>query len=202
MKLHKELSDQNLLDAFQSGNIKAYDLLFDRYFKRIYGFAFSLLKDSETARELAMDVMIRLWQKKGGIQLQLGLQAYLFKSVRNSIYNHLRKSRILTHSLDAYPEYQEKSVEAADAALLYGELEEIFAEKLEGLSPQRRKIFEFSRIEDLTYVEIAEKMGLSVSTVRNQMSATLKYFREHMSEHQEVSAFLILISILFRNRIN
>lgn len=197
MKLHTDLSDQQLLDAFRSGNLKAYDLLFDRYFKRIYGFAFSLLKDSETARELAMDVMIRLWQKNGEIRLQQGLQAYLFKSVRNSIYNHLRKSRILTHSLDAYPEYKEKAADAADAAYLYGELEGAFAEKLEGLSPQRRKIFEFSRIDDLTYVEIAEKMSLSVHTVRNQMSATLKYFREHLAEYHEVSVFLLLISVLF-----
>lgn len=198
MKLHKDLSDQQLLDAFRSGNLKAYDLLFDRYFKRIYGFAFSLLKDSETARELAMDVMIRLWQKNGEIRLQQGLQAYLFKSVRNSIYNHLRKSRILTHSLDAYPEYHDISADAADATYLYGELEGIFAEKLERLSPQRKKIFEFSRIDDLTYAEIAEKMSLSVSTVRNQMSATLKYFREQMAEYNEVSVFLLLISIWFR----
>lgn len=198
MELHKDLSDQQLLDAFQSGNLKAYNLLFDRYFKRIYGFAYSLLKDSETAREMAMDVMIRLWQKKGEIQLQQSLQAYLFKSVRNSICNHLRKARILTHSLDAYPDYQEQSADAADAAYLYTELETIFAEKLEGLSPQRRKIFEFSRIDDLTYVEIAKKMSLSVSTVRNQMSATLKYFREHMTEYDEVPVFLLLVSVLLK----
>lgn len=197
MKFYTGLSDQQLLDAFQSGDLRAYEFLFDRYFKRIYGFAFSLLKDSETARELAMDVMIRLWKKKGEIHLEQGLQPYLFKSVRNSIYNHLRKSQILTHSLDAYPDYHENTADSADAAYLYSELKEVFAEKLEGLSPQRRRIFEFSRMEDLTYAEIAEKMSLSVSTVRNQMSATLKYFRKQMAEYQEVSVFIFLISVLF-----
>ncbi|WP_316843894.1 RNA polymerase sigma-70 factor [Pedobacter psychrodurus] len=198
MKLQPELSDQQLLDSIQAGNVKAYNLLFNRYFKRIYGFTFSLLKDSETAKELAMDVMIRLWQKDGKISAEQGLKSYLFKSVRNSVYNHLRKSRLLTHSLDSFPEYHEMTASSADIPLLYKELEDFYTDKLQGLSPQRRRIFEFSRIEDLTYNEIAEKMNISVSTVRNQMSSTLRYFREHMAEHREISIFLFLISITFR----
>lgn len=197
MKLQTELSDQQLLDVFHTGNLKAYDLLFERYFKRLYGFAFSLLKDSEIAKELAMDVMVKLWQKEGKIDVGQSLKPYLFKAVRNSVYSHLRKSKLITQSLDLFAEYSEITEVSADTPFLCKELEGLYESKLNGLSPQRRKIFEFSRTEELTYVEIAEKMSLSVNTVRNQMSATLKYFRKHMDEYHEVSILLILIFTIF-----
>lgn len=185
-------TDQQLLDACILNDEKAFSQLFDRYFKPLYGFSFSLIKDTEVAKELAMDVMLRLWQKRGMVQAEQGLRAYLFRSIRNAVYNHLRKAQIITQPLDYLGDESHDMDFAADSHLLTSELERLYADKLEEMPEQRRRIFQLSRDENLTYTEIAERMNLSVHTVRNQMSSSLQYFRKHLGDHHGSLFFFFL----------
>lgn len=191
------MTDRQLLEACSLNDERAYNQLFDRYFKQLYGFSLSLLKDSGVAKELAMDVMLRLWQKRGVIQAEQGLRAYLFRSIRNAVYNHLRKTRIITQPLDYFSEDSKDADLAADSRLLAAELETLYAKKLKELPEQRRKIFQLSRDENLTYNEIAERMNLSIHTVRNQMSSSLQFFRKHLSDHHESLLFFLFPALSF-----
>lgn len=93
---YKDLPDHILLDNFRENDIKAYDALFFRYFKGIFAFAKSSVRDQEIAKELAMDVMIRFWQKQGDIQVQTDLNAYFYQSIKNALYNHWKRKTIFT----------------------------------------------------------------------------------------------------------
>lgn len=187
-------TDKMLLLQCQSGDTVAYGQLFKRYFKRVYGFAFSLLKDQETARELAMDVFLRLWQHRLKIEIEDNLAPFLFRSIKNAVYNHLRKKKIFTHSIYDLEEDLLSLSPAADEQLAYKELYSLYQQKLQGLPEQRRKIFQLSREQHLSYAEIANEMNLSVNTVRNQMSASIAYFRKHLGTHREALTVILLIS--------
>jgi DNA-directed RNA polymerase specialized sigma24 family protein len=89
------LSDQELLNKCKLNDERAFNALFDRYFKRLYTFGFSLVQDEDVAKEIAMDVMLRLWQKKGDLVIETELLPYLFRSVKNAIYNYWRKAKSL-----------------------------------------------------------------------------------------------------------
>lgn len=182
LQLLRELTDKELLQACCQHNVQAYDVLFDRYFKRLYGFLLSLTKDQETAKELAMDVMLKVWEKRETIVVETELTPYLFRSAKNALYNHLRKARVLTQPLEDIAEYEEPALADADNQLLRRELYSLYEHRLEGLSYQRRQVFHLSRVENLSYDEIADRMSLSVNTVRNHMSASLRYFREHFAD--------------------
>ncbi|GGH69568.1 RNA polymerase sigma-70 factor (ECF subfamily) [Filimonas zeae] len=192
-QLLQEYTDQELLHACCQNNIQAYNILFDRYFKRLYGFLLSLLKDRETAQELAMDVMLRIWQKRDTIVAQTELTPYLFRSAKNALYNHLRRNQLLTLSLENLSEAEEPGFTDADNNVLRKELYTQYEHKLQGLSQQRRQVFHLSRVENLTYDEIADRMSLSVHTVRNHMNASLRYFRENMVDMNGALLLLFLL---------
>lgn len=184
------LSDQELLDKCKLNDERAFNVLFERYFKRLYSFGYGLIQEEEVAKEIAMDVMLRLWQKKGDLVVENELQPYLFRSVKNAIYNYWRKAKIITEPLEIFEDNLAHSSPSADSDLTFKELEKSYTEYLNNLPEQRRKIFDLSRNENMSYAEIAEKLNLSVHTVRNQMSASVKYLRKHFGD---IPKILILI---------
>lgn len=183
-------SDQELLDQCKLSDERAFNTLFDRYFKRLYSFGYGLIQDEEVAKEIAMDVMMRLWQKKGELVIGDELLPYLFRSIKNAVYNYWRKAKIITHSLEVFEDSLQNSVPSADSNLEFKELEKQYADFLNEMPEQRRKIFHLSRNENLTYAEIADQLNLSVHTVRNQMSSSVRYFRKHMGD---ISKLIIII---------
>ncbi|MFC3196701.1 RNA polymerase sigma-70 factor [Parapedobacter deserti] len=199
VKALHNFSDYQLLQAFEENAEPVFNVLFDRYFSRIYKFGHSLLNDAETSKELAMDVMMRLWQKMSVIRLEehQDLTGYLFQSTKNAVLNHLRKTRILTQSLDVLPDEADGADHPADALLCHHELATLYEATLRKMPEQRRKIFLLNRDESLSYTEIAERLNLSVHTVRNQMSSSLAHFRKHLSNYDE-TATLLWIAVLLK----
>jgi RNA polymerase sigma-70 factor (family 1) len=192
------LSDQDLLDKCKLNDERAFNMLFDRYFKRLYGFGFGLIQDEDVAKEIAMDVMLRLWQKRDELHLETALLPYLFRSVKNAVYNYWRKAKLVTEPLEFFEESLENSHPAADSEMVFRELAHSYANFLNSLPEQRRKIFRMSRDENLTYAEIAERLNLSIHTVRNQMSSSLDHLRKNFKDYNnEVSSLLIAI-LLYR----
>lgn len=187
-----DLPDPILLKKYSEGNTSAYNVLFRKYFDALYGYAIKNVKDSCAAEELVMDVMLNLWKKKGAIQVEQDLKPYLFRCIKNAIYNYYRKKILPTVSLEFIPEALDVVSKAADHELNSKELEKIYREKLGQLSPQRRKVYEMSREEDMTYSEIAKCMDLSVNTVENYMVASLSFFRKQLKEHADYTLVLIL----------
>ena len=79
--------------------------------------------------------------------------------------------------------------------LIEKELTRLHQQAIERLSPQRKIVFRLSREEELSYEEIAEKLGISKNTVRNQMSDSLKSIREYIAGHPDIA--LILLAAMY-----
>jgi len=188
----KDLPDAVLLEKHKNGSPAAFDFLFKRYYAALYRYALKNIKDTFVAEELVMDVMLGLWKKQGDISIETDLGPYLYRSVKNALYNHYRKKIMATVELDEQLETEVVKSRPADDALVYAQLEEIYREKLSQLSPARRKVFQMSREENKTYAEIASDMNLSVNTVENYMVAALSFFRQHIKEHADFTLFLLL----------
>lgn len=193
-----KMGDFVLIGHLRQQEEQVFNELFDRYFKRLFSFAHNLLGDVEVAKELAMDVMLRLWQKRENLSLNEGetLLPYLFRSIRNAVINHMRKATILTFPISSQEDLEILSSQSADSNLYLQELEQAYEQALAALPTQRRKIFLMSREEYLTYAEIAERLGISIHTVRNQMSASIDFLRRRILENpREFDPILTLIFI-------
>ncbi len=193
----QHLSDRELLSLNIMENNAVSNALFNRYYNKIYSFSNYLLKNSEIAKEISMDVMLKLFEKNSSISLEDGqnLKPYLFRATKNAVLNHLRSVKIFTSSIDDNPSIHGLCDDVlTDSAIDIKELEAKISKVVNKLPEQRKKIFILSREEELTYAEIADRLNISVHTVRNQMAASLQFLRKEL---QGVNSLYLLFLISF-----
>ena len=177
-------SDSYLIELWRTGNEKAYRALFDRYFYKLYKYTLKLISDKSVSEEIVMDVMLAVWQKKDMLNSNLSLSAYLYRSVKNRLIDHLRKQHsagaVHTVSLEQTM-VEPPSSFVTDSRLLHKELEVLYRTSLNRLPPQKKRIFTMSREEGSSYKEIADRLHLSKNTVENHMVAALRLMKNHIA---------------------
>ena len=85
-------ADAQILSKISRGDQEAFELLFDKYFHAISKTAYVILKDSELAKDLTHDLLLKLWidrEKTGEIK---NLRSYLLTSIKNSALNVISKT--------------------------------------------------------------------------------------------------------------
>ena len=172
--------DSHLIELWRTGNESAYRALFDRYFYKLYNYTSKLVADKRISEEIVMDVMLAVWQKRDMLNSNLSLSAYLYRSVKNRLIDHLRKQNLPTVSLDQTT-IEPPSAFITDSRLLHKELECLYRSSLNRLPPQKKRIFTMSREEGSSYKEIANRLQLSKNTVENHMVAALRLMKEQMA---------------------
>ncbi len=187
----EELSDYLLLAQCRQGSETAFNVLFRRYFTKLYKYTLSFTKDTSIAEELVMDVMLNLWLKKGEIMVQDELSPYIFRAMKNALINHWRKKALATTDLTAVT-YEHADSISADQGIMVKELTYNYELQLTALSPQRKKVFELSRKEDKSYKEIAKELNLSVKTVEHHISAALVFLRKNLKVISDTTLTTIL----------
>jgi RNA polymerase sigma-70 factor, ECF subfamily len=172
-------SETDLVIAIRDGDIKAFNDLFDKYAKRLYKFSVMYLKSKEDAEEIVQEVFLKIWDNRENLSTLKSLEAYLFTIAKNGILNLIRKSKSEEVYMNYIKIHPGKNV-LLDEELDFKELERIYKEAVENLSPKRKEIFQLSREEHLSNMEIAEKMDISIKTVENQMTSALTEIRKKL----------------------
>lgn len=180
------------LHSIRSGDEKAFEHLFKAQYPILCGYARKYLDDTDQAEEIVQEMFFSFWQKKEKLEINISLEAYLFRSVRNSCLNYLKHLKIREqYKLANNQEIKRKEQEVHDSVVAL-ELQQRIEHVINQLPPERKKIFKMSRYEELKYKEIAEKLKISVKTVEAQMGKALKFLRLHLADY--LSLFIIFIS--------
>jgi RNA polymerase sigma-70 factor (ECF subfamily) len=159
-----------------------FERVFKTYFKSLHAYACTITKEEAAAEEVVQQVFVKLWERSEGLTISGSVAAYLYRAVYNESLNYLKHRKVrAVHQ--QYVEHSMKNVnEQAGKKLSLKELEGRLAQALNDLPEQCRTIFQMSRFEELRYKEIADRLGISVKTVENQMGKALKLLRVKLVE--------------------
>lgn len=125
------------------------------------------------------DLFFRLWLDREKVQITTSIKAYLYASVRNRCLNEIKSgSRLVVLNEEADDHVNDEPVSEDDHAERISRVQAA----IEALPEERKKVFKLSRYEGLKYHEIAERLGISVKTVENQMGKALKTLREDLAD--------------------
>lgn len=160
-----------------------FEQVFKAHFKRMHAYAFTILQDEHEAEEVVQQVFFRLWERNESLRVQGPVAAYLYRAVHNESLNQLRHRKVrAAHHLHVV--HQQKYMEGHPAhQAVKGELEQKIRAALNELPEQCRTVFQLSRFEELKYRDIADRLGISVKTVENQMGKALKILRARLVEY-------------------
>ncbi|WP_184549977.1 RNA polymerase sigma-70 factor [Mucilaginibacter sp. FT3.2] len=189
-----KLTDNELWDAVVSDNSRAFVVLYNRYWRKLYKTASYYLKDAAAAEEITHDVFVELWQKRKSVNI-LNFQSYIRAASRYHVYKQLKAARVnIVEYIDQFTDKDDLAVfNDSVGKLNYEDLETKLSAVLQQLPPRCRQIFWLSRVQNLSNDEIAQKFNISKRTVENQITAALKLLR---TEYPHFSGAAILLMVI------
>lgn len=186
-------SEQQLVSALQFGNEGAFREIFDRHYPLLLTDIYRIVRDEDACQDLAQELFVDLWNKRDSIDIHTSLRAYLRRAAVNKSLNYLKSSRrFFVNDLETMPEAADDSAQEIRHKESQESLEEVLHRAIDSLPEKCRVVFNLSRFEQLSHREIAEKLGISVKTIENQITKALKSLRESMAGYGELSPAVIL----------
>ena len=136
-------------------------------------FALRIVDDAQSAEDIVEDCFAKAWQMIEEGRDPDNFQAYMYRSVRNGCISFIR-SRKETVGVECIPEVDEETVDTSerDARLWRA---------IDSLPDKCREVFLLSKRDGLSNDEIADRMGISVKTVKNQMTKAFSRLRDELS---------------------
>lgn len=188
--LHK-----TLIDDFTNGDTGAFALIYDKYQRAIYNNICKLIFDEDTAQDILQEVFLRLWQNRQRFKEEHELASWLFTVSYNQSITHIR---ILLK------EKEHKTSYSINSTTIYNEIEvgedlklEVLSEAINKLPSRRKQVFELCKLQGKTYAETAAILGIAPDTVKEQMTAALKFVKSYVLAHYSPDSAISVVLISF-----
>jgi|WetSurSiteA1Bulk_404760.scaffolds.fasta_scaffold07751_2 RNA polymerase sigma-70 factor, ECF subfamily len=195
------MEEQELIHRLRSGEEEAFEIIFRKYFQGMCLFAEHFVRNHETAEEIVEDFFCHLWDNCHHLMISSSLKGYLYRSIHNRCLNHIRNQKVRQQYITENPYVlSDDELTEPDAAeepfsrLITGELEEKIVGAIDALPDQCRTIFCLNRFDNLTYAQIAEKLHISVNTVKTQMTRALHKLKNGLKDYLAIMLALVFMT--------
>ena len=160
-----------LLQKLSENDMSAMEVLYIRYAPQVKSFVSAILKDSADADDVVQDIFLRIWEERQVVCQARSFKSYLFTMTRNIIYNRLKRDKV--HYRYVGFESKRNPQDEIEERIMTKDLLDQIKEEMDSLTEQQRVIYELNRNDEMTYKEIAEKLGISPKTVQYHISNAL-----------------------------
>lgn len=184
-------SDHDLWLLCKQNDEAAFKELFYRYYHYLTKVAIKIVQDEFEAKDIAQNVYVAIWNRRGEIKINSSIKSYLHRSTLNKALNQIKKRKI-DYTIDTDIQIPSKR-ENADTKLERNELREIIHQAINQLPDRCRTIFILNRFEHLSYKDIAERLEISPRTVEVQLAKARKALRDLLAAHRFILFILMII---------
>ncbi|MCD8267772.1 MAG: RNA polymerase sigma-70 factor [Parabacteroides sp.] len=155
-----------------------------------------MLKSEEEAGDIVQEIFIRIWESRAFINPGLSFSSFLYTMARNRILNYFHDIDIDAKAKQIVAQNKPVVEDAIESELIYTEYQNILKEAIDSLPPQGSRIFNMSRVENLSHKEIAAQLGISVNTVQEHISESLRFIKSYFDKHTDISLSLLLFMVI------
>ncbi|WP_226805069.1 RNA polymerase sigma-70 factor [Agriterribacter humi] len=164
-----------LMQQIAAGNEQSFRQLYNFYYKKLFYFAFAIVKIKEAAEEIVEDVFIKIWSIRQSLAGIHNIKVYLYTATKNTSLNFLAKKakENLTQPFDCI-NIDLAEINSPEALMITAELHKKIQHAIDELPPRCKIIFKLVREDKLKYKEVAEILNISVNTIDAQMAIAIK----------------------------
>lgn len=158
---------------------KHFEELFRLHFTNLVGYVCGFVKDEEVAKDVVHDAFVTLWNKREQLDISYSLKSYLFTLSQNQALNYLRHKRVVQTNERELGEVMATAVEELQE---YESRLKQLEEKLPQLTDKQQEVVMKCIVEGKQYREVAEELGISLSTVKTHMVRALHFLRNEVRD--------------------
>lgn len=185
VNMGKEDFDRELLKNLQKGNKAVFEILYKSYYDQLCKSILIFVKHRYIAEEIVQDTFLKLWEGREKINIETSWRSFLFRCVHNNCINYLKSnqvqqlhSQVVQNEIQYHADIAMRNFSETTLDIITSiELEKYLNTAIEELPTQCREIFTLNRFEQLSYQEIAQKLDVSINTVKTQMVRALDKLR-------------------------
>lgn len=162
---------------------------FKEYYSPLCNYAFSIIPDKNFCEDIVQDIFLKIWDRPP--QISTSVSSYLYKAVKNSCIDHLKKGYTNSMiSLDEIEDPMDSPMEINREKNLL-ELKEKVETAINNLPPKCREIFLMRRNMEMSYDEISTILNISKKTIENHMNSAIRKIRAQLSKSDLLIYFLL-----------
>ncbi|RZS76133.1 RNA polymerase sigma factor [Pseudobacter ginsenosidimutans] len=194
MPIRQPYDEKELLTLIAEEDEKAFETIFLQYGDLIHAHTLTITKSHIVAKDLVQDVFLRVWLYRDKLPEIRDFRTWLLRIAYNRCFHFLRQQKVQQSGLDTYAAKYGITGEtdnSADSPNMLS-LQSLVQQAIADMTPQQQKIYRLSREEGLKIPEIAERLGLSASTVKNTLVRALQALRNSI-EKSHYSSWMLLI---------
>jgi len=159
------------IELFRTGDRHQFKSAYELYYEPIFTFVYNLVRSEQEAQDITIETFVKLWQLRARFENLTNIKAFLYVTSRNACLDYLRKlqrqrsiQKEVYYMLD--PNMGHEIIKAEVITELY--------QRIESLPSTCRRIIKMMLVENMDTSQIAEKLGISSQTVRNQKAIAVR----------------------------
>jgi RNA polymerase sigma factor (sigma-70 family) len=191
--------DATLLQQIKDDDQSAFDIIFERYWKKLYQTALARLDDDETAQDIVQEIFIKIWQRRKNLEIHTSLENYLQSAVRFGVISHFRSKKAselqLQNALERINFLEDSVASLTD----YLELEKTLENAVNVMPEMLKKVY-LLRSENHSIKAIAGELGLADQTVKNYIAEVSRRLRIVIAEkypEKHLTYLAVIIAMLY-----
>lgn len=189
-------NEKALLNRLRDGDAHAFTQIYDHYKEKVGYRLLRLLKSEELAEEIQQNLFMKIWENRWQIDPDKAFKSYLYRIAENMVFDTLRRANkekdILKQIIRGHTELHTH----VEEALFRKENEIMLNLAIDRLPPQRKKIFIAIKIDNKSYQEVADDLGISTNTVNDHIQKASQFLKKYFGANPKLYLSLLLLIYL------
>ncbi len=192
-------NEQQLVERLRNDDEAAFKVIYNNFYPKLYYFVLEFVPLKDVTENIVQDTLVTLWNKRNQLKDNSNLTSYLFTVAKNNALKKLRdkkySQKLFSNTIDVGElDLNVETLSTIDTSVCaFMDIEQIIQETLASLPPQCRKVFEFSRFQEMKNREIAEELNISIKTVEKHISKGIKTFKVALKDYLPLVAYLFVL---------
>ncbi|MBX3256431.1 MAG: RNA polymerase sigma-70 factor [Chitinophagaceae bacterium] len=188
--------EKEILRQVASGDEAAFVNLFNAWKDKLYFYILRITGSRENTDDIVQEVFVKLWLKREILNDVDHFSAYLYRMAHNYAISGIRRMAQETVIFSELYRHKNEVDLPADEHLLHKQLQEKLKGAINALPQQQKLVYILGREQGLKQEDIARRLNISISTVKNHMTQALRTLREELRNNYSTLTISILIAII------
>jgi RNA polymerase sigma-70 factor (ECF subfamily) len=174
--------DHTLFILLRKRDKEAFSMIYRKYHRYLYALAMKYLKNTHLAEDAVQHVFVKLWESTHDIHIEVNLKNYLYTMTKNYILNYIRDNKVTVTLSYEQAQFDLPEEEDILKAMEDKQAHELLYRGIDQLPPQKKEVCRRKLETDDSNQQIAEKMGISVYTVKSHYQESIKLLRSYFQK--------------------